>query len=192
MTVGKENKITYGLQNAYYAPISYTPEGAITYGTPVALPGAVELEISARGDMVEFYADNMLYYSADNNQGYEGTLKIANIPTSFSTDILGEVLDETDGVVHEVSNAQTKPFALLFQFEGDVKAIRHVLYNCTASRPTIGSSTKTDSVEPNENELSFIASPRQGDYKVKTRTTSNTSEDIYNNWFTKVYEKAAA
>lgn len=187
-----ENKITYGLENAYYALFDIGEDGAITYHAPVAIPGAVELEITARGDMIEFYADNMVYYSSDNNQGYEGTLKIANIPQSFSTGVLGEVLDENDQVIHEVANAVTKPFALLFQFEGDVKAIRHVLYNCSASRPTVSSSTKTDTVEPNENELSFIANPRSTDKRVKTRTTTNTSDTIYDNWFKNVYEKAAA
>lgn len=187
-----ENKITYGLENAYYALFDIGEDGTITYQTPIAIPGAVELEITARGDMIEFYADNMVYYSSDNNQGYEGTLKIANIPQSFSTGVLGEVLDDTDQVIHEVANAVTKPFALLFQFEGDVKAIRHVLYNCSASRPTVSSSTKTDTVEPNENELSFIANPRSTDKRVKTRTTTNTSDTIYDNWFKNVYEKAAA
>lgn len=187
-----ENKITYGLENVYYALFDIGPDGTITYKDPVPIPGAVELEITARGDMIEFYADNMVYYSSDNNQGYEGTLKIANIPQSFSVDVLGEVLDETDQVIHEFANAVTKAFALLFQFEGDVKGIRHALYNCSASRPTIASATKTDTVEPNENELPFIANPRSTDKMVKTRTTTNTSDTIYDNWFKKVYEKAAA
>lgn len=187
-----ENKITYGLENVHYALFDIGEDGTITYQTPIPIPGAVELEITARGDMIEFYADNMVYYSSDNNQGYEGTLKIANIPQSFSTGVLGEVLDDTDQVIHEVANAVTKPFALLFQFEGDIKAIRHVLYNCSASRPTVASSTKTDTVEPNENELPFIANPRSTDKFVKTRTTTNTTDSTYNNWFKKVYEKAAA
>ncbi|MBQ1492181.1 MAG: hypothetical protein IIZ39_09475 [Blautia sp.] len=32
----------------------------------------------------------------------------------------------------------------MFQFEEDKKAIRHVLYNCTANRPTAESQTKED------------------------------------------------
>lgn len=185
-----ENKITYGLQDVYYSLITYKEDGKPQYGVPVHLPGAIELEISARGDLIEFFADNMVYYSSDNNQGYEGTLKIANIPVSFEKDVLGQEVDETDKVVHEVANAQTNHFALMFQFEGDIKAIRHVLYNCTASRPTVSSSTKTDTVEPNENELPFVANPRENDKRVKTKTTTNTPEDVYNGWFTKVYEKA--
>ncbi len=51
--------------------------GAIKFGTPIPLPGAVELTFEPRGDLIEFYADDMLYYAASNNQGYDGTLSIA-------------------------------------------------------------------------------------------------------------------
>ncbi|WP_337970504.1 major tail protein, partial [Virgibacillus salexigens] len=98
--------------------------------------------------MVEFYADDMLFYSAPNNQGYDGTLSIALIPASFAVDVLGEEQDETDGVLTEKTDAKPKNFALMFEFNGDKKATRHVLYNCSANRPPVSSSTKTDSVEP--------------------------------------------
>jgi phi13 family phage major tail protein len=185
------NKINFGLQDVHYATFTVT-DGAITYDAPVRIPGAVELSLEPRGDMVEFYADNMLYYSASNNQGYDGTLSIATIPEQFAIDALGEVKDETDMVLTELANTQGKPFALLFQFEGDVKATRHVLYNCTANRPTVTGSTKTDSVEPSPNELTFVASPRETDYAVKTKTTESTTAAVYDAWYTSVYEKTPA
>lgn len=186
-----ENKVTFGLKNVHYAVITEA-DGTITYGTPVAIPGGVEISLEPRGDMSEFYADDVLYYSAANNQGYDGTLTIANIPEQFSIDCLGETKDETDHVITEKSNSVGKNFALLFEFDGDVKAIRHVLYNCSANRPTVSSSTKTNTKEPNTNELSFVSSPRSTDLAVKTKTTTQTPSDIYNNWYKKVYEKAAA
>lgn len=183
------NKVTFGLKNVHYSTYT-TLDGAITYDTPVAIPGAVEISLEPRGDMVEFYADNMLYYSASNNQGYDGTLTIANIIEQFAIDALGEEKDEDDGVLTEKTTAKQKPFALMFEFDGDVKAIRHVIYSCNASRPTVGSSTKTDSVEPNTNELSFVASPRETDYAVKTKTTTETTAAIYDAWYDAVYEKS--
>ena len=183
-----ENKVTFGLKNVHYSTITEA-EGAITYGVPVAIPGGVEISLEPRGEMSEFYADDVLYYSADNNQGYDGTLNIANIPEQFSIDCLGESKDETDHVVTEKSNAVGKKFALLFEFDGDVKAIRHVLYHCSANRPKITSSTKTNTKEPNTNELTFVASPRITDLSVKTKTTAQTPSLIYDNWYKKVYEK---
>ncbi|MDA2164312.1 phage tail protein, partial [Bacillus cereus group sp. Bc252] len=131
-----ENKVAFGLKNVHYA-LYEIKDGAITFSTPIRLPGAVELTFDPRGDLIEFYADDMLYYAASNNQGYDGTLSIATIPEQFAIDALGEQLDETDGVLNEVADAKGKPFALLFEFDGDINATRHVMYNCAASRPTI-------------------------------------------------------
>ena len=188
--VKKENKVTFGLKNAHYVPIEEETEESITYGTPVRIPGMVELTLEPRGEMTEFYADDMLYYTAANNQGYDGTLNVANIPDQFAIECLGEEKDETDEVITEKANKTGKDFALLFEFDGDVKATRHVLYKCSASRPSISSTTKTNTKEPNTNELSFVSSPRMKDLAVKTKTTTNTPDNIYNNWYKKVYEKA--
>lgn len=182
------NKVTFGLRNVHYAPYEVTG-GVITYETPVRLPGGIEISLEARGDMVEFYADDMLYYSASNNQGYDGTLSLADIPEQFLIDALGEVKDVTDMVLTESANSVGKPFALMFEFAGDVKAVRHVIYNCTANRPNVASSTKTATAEPNENELTFVASPRETDYAVKTKTTDTTPAPIYDAWYATVYEK---
>ena len=186
-----ENKVTFGLKNAHYALIEEETEDNITYGTPIKIPGSVEISLEPRGEMTEFYADDMLYYSAQNNQGYDGTLNIANIPDQFAIDCLGEEQDEEDKVITEKANKEGKPFALLFEFGGDVKATRHVLYNCSANRPTIASTTKSNSKEPNTNELSFVSSPRSTDLSVKTKTTTKTPDSVYNNWYKKVYEKGA-
>ncbi|GKV69855.1 phage tail protein [Sporosarcina sp. NCCP-2716] len=183
------NKVNYGLKNVHFATIT-EGDGALTYGTPVRIPGAVSLSLEPRGDMVEFYADNMLYYSASSNDGYDGTLEIANIPEQFAIDALGEEKDTDDAVLTEKSDAKQKPFALLFEFDGDQKATRHVLYSCSASRPTVSGETTTNSKEPKPNELSFIASPRSTDYAVKTKTTAETKAGVYDAWYSKVYEKA--
>ncbi|MGX5438898.1 phage tail protein [Bacillus thuringiensis] len=189
----KENKVAFGLKNVYYALYDIT-DGVITFKTPIPIPGAVELTFDPRGDLIEFYADDMLYYAASNNQGYDGTLSIATIPEQFAIDALGEQLDETDGVLNELADAKGKPFALLFEFDGDVNATRHVMYNNSASRPTIASKTKTNSAEPNTNELKFVSSPIDinGKRMVKTKTTSKTTQEIYNNWYKEVYVKKTA
>ncbi|MNW36742.1 hypothetical protein D3C74_137600 [compost metagenome] len=182
------NKVNFGLKNVHYAPITVTG-GVIEHATPVPITGAVEISLEPRGDMTEFYADDMLYYSASNNQGYDGTLSIANIPEQFAIDCLGEEKDATDGVLTEKSTSKGRAFALLFEFDGDEKATRHVLYNCTANRPTVASSTKTNAAEPNTNELTFVASARETDYAVKTKTTEQTTATIYDDWYKAVYEK---
>jgi phi13 family phage major tail protein len=189
----ENNKVTFGLKKVHFAPYSVL-NNVVTFDTPIPMPGGVELTFEPRGDLIEFYADDMLYYAASNNQGYDGTLSIANIPEQFAIDALGEQLDEVDGVLNELADAKGKPFALLFEFDGDKKATRHVMYNCAASRPTLASKTKTNSAEPNTNELKFVSSPIDinGERVVKTKTTSTTTQAIYDGWYNEVYVKKTA
>jgi phage major tail protein, phi13 family len=185
----QKNKVEFGLENVHFAKATTDlASGITTYEEPVKWPGAVELSLEASGDLIKFKADNIDYYVSGNNQGYEGKLTTALIPEEFATTILGEIVE--DGVQTEYSNAETSPFALMFQFEGDKKATRHVLYNCSASRPSVGSST-IDKGDPNTTELSFSASPRPSDKAVKTKTRPDTDATVYDAWFTKVYEKGS-
>ncbi|SDC06230.1 major tail protein [Shouchella lonarensis] len=183
------NKVQFGLENAHYATFKIEG-GNVIYDKPIPLRGSVELNLEPRGDMEPFYADNMIYYSAPNNQGYDGTLTIATIPEQFAIDCLGEEKDIETGTLTEVSNAKPQPFALLFEFDGDQKATRHVLYHCVANRPTMGSATRTDSVEVKTNELTFVASRRLTDNRVKTKTLGSTPDEVYNAWYSTVFDKA--
>lgn len=189
---GEQNKVTFGLRNAHYAKITET-NGVITYGTPIPMPGSVELSLEPTGDPSEFYADDELYYDAPNNQGYSGTLTIAQIIQSFAEDCLGEEYDEETGTMAEVADAKPSAFALLFEFDGDKKAVRHVVYNCKASRPTISSSTKTQSSEPNTSELSFTAKPTKfsGKRYVKNKTTPGGPTQTYDGWYNTVFVPGA-
>ena len=161
--------------------------GVATFSPPVAIPGAVNLSLDAAGDTSTFYADNSAYYVTAANDGYTGTLEMALIPDSFRKDVLGETEDETDKILVENASAEGKQFAFLFEFAGDQKATRHVLYNCTATRPSMSSATTTNTKEPNTDTLNLTASPLPNG-NVKAKTTSETPENAYNNWFTTVWQ----
>ena len=186
----KKNKVKFNICNVHYALQSLAEDGTVTFETPVAMPGAVSLSLDANGEPSNFYADGYAYYTISNNMGYEGDLELAMIPESFRTDVLKETLD-TNKVLVENANVETANFALLFEFDGDVKKIRHVLYNCAASRPSIESQTNEDEIEVQTETLSVKATPLASGY-VKAKTGDDTTEKIYTDWYKSVYLPAAA
>lgn len=183
-----DNKVVFGLKNVHYSIISEDEiTSELVYSTPVALKGATEISLDPRGETSDFYADDMLYYTTSTNAGYEATLTVANIPNDFRKDVLGETMGDTDKVMTENTNAKAKKIAFMFEFDGDQKAVRHCLYNVTVTRPSLTSATKTETAEPQAQELSMIAAPRE-DGIVKRSTTVDTPPEIYDAWYGTVYE----
>lgn len=188
--MAKKNKVKFNICNVHYALQTIGDNGDVSFDTPVPMPGAVSLSLDANGEPSNFYADGYAYYTISNNMGYEGDLELAMIPESFRTDVLKETLD-TNKVLVENANVETANFALLFEFDGDVKKIRHVLYNCAASRPSIESQTNEDEIEVQTETLSVTATPLANGY-VKAKTGDDTTEKIYTDWYKSVYMPAAA
>lgn len=179
------NKVKFNICNVHYAAIAAGEDGENTFGTPVAMPGAVSLSLDPNGEPESFYADGVEYYVINNNMGYDGDLELAMIPESFRTEILREEADENKVLV-ENCNSETGSFALLFEFDGDVKKIRHVLYNCSASRPKIESKTNEESREVQTETLTVKARPLASGY-VKAKTGDATTAAVYDAWYQSVY-----
>lgn len=186
----KKNKVKFNICNVHYALITVDDDGDVTFGTPVAMPGAVSLSLEPNGEPSNFYADGYAYYTISNNMGYEGDLELAMVPESFRTDVLKESLDD-NSVLVESANVETANFALLFEFDGDVKKIRHVLYNCSAARPNIESTTNEEEIEVQTETLAITAAPLANGY-VKARTGDSTTDTVYTGWYSSVYMPTVA
>ena len=189
------NKSKYGLSNVPYAIGTPGTDNTMTYGTPVALPGAVSLSMEPQGEATIFHADNIDYWVGSGNSGYEGDLELAVIPEDFKTAILGYV-EDSKNIMFENINAEAVHFALLFQFEGDQAATKHVLYNCTATRSSVAGSTKEDSIEPATESISITAksiydATLQKDI-VKGESMSDADSTVYSGWYSAVYTPTAA
>ena len=180
-----ENKVQFGIKNVHYAVATEAADGSLTYTKPVPFPGATALNLDPKGEQSDFYADDRVYYTSSTNSGYEGSLTVANLLQAFRVDVLGDELS-ANGVLTETSNAKPKKIALLFEFDGDVKATRHALYNVTVSRPGMSGETKTETSEPGTQELSFVAAPTV-EGVVKRSTTGETEAAVYNAWYTTVF-----
>ena len=190
------NKVKFGLKNVHYAMITAVSDAGVpTYATPVPFPGAVSLSMDPQGESTPFYADNIAYYVTVGNAGYQGDLEVAMVPDSFRVDALGDVAD-SKGVFVEDSAANSRNFALLFEFDGDERKTRHCLYSCYATRPSVEGETTEATKTPKTETLTLTASAvynasLQKDI-VKSRTGPDTDADTFANWYSAVYIPTAS
>ena len=188
------NKVKYNLKNVHAAKlketVSSSGETTFSYENPKAIPGAVSISLDAEGESTPFYADGIVYFRSVTNNGYSGDLEIALIPEWFRTEILQEKLDGKGVLVESTNIGESVKFALLFEFDGDVNSIRHVMYNCSASRPKIEGKTNEDKKEVQTETLTIKATPL-ADGKVKAKTGNTTDAAVYAGWYKAVYLPAA-
>ena len=186
--------VRYGISNAHYALYTEgTGQAAGTYATPVAMPGATQLTLTPQGNTWTFYADNIAYETGSSNTGYEVSVTIAVVGDQAKIDLLGYAAD-SNGVVYEAADAEPKSCAFLWQFDGSKVKKRGLLYNVKFNRPTETGNTKTDSVDPDTDELTGVAIGRDltisGEVVnvIKASATNETATaSQYAGWFDAVY-----
>lgn len=187
------NKVKFGLCNVHYALVTETvTDGVVStsYGAMKPLPGAVNLSLSNSASKSIFRADNEDYYVSYGAGGFEGDLEVARINEDFFKDVLG-VKEDDDGILVEDSDAfkQTTYFALLFEFDGDKRNTKHVLYKCSASRPNIASATTGEggSTDPQTETITITSGPRaDADKLVHAWTQESTDAAVISAWYTAV------
>ena len=66
------------------------------------------------------------------------------------------------------------------------KRLTTTLYNCSAARPNIESTTNEEEIEVQTETLAITAAPLANGY-VKARTGDSTTDTVYAGWYTAVY-----
>lgn len=101
----------------------------------------------------------------------------------FETEYLGYEISG-DGLIVEKADSKPQPFYMMFQFEGDVKATKHILYNVLASRPSLEGGTTEDTVEPDTTTIPITVTPVETEIGniVKSRCIAGTEK--YDTFYT--------
>lgn len=183
------NKVKYNIHDVHYAPVTTVgTDGSFTYGTPVALQGAVSISLEPQGDDNEvFYADGQEYYVQSGGTGYEGDLEMALITDEFRKAIYSET-EDTDGNLWENVNDEAKKFALGFVIDGNEQSTYFWYQNCSASKPDVASETNEENKTVGTDTITIKCSPnKDGNIRVKSTATSTTS-----GWFSAVISSPSA
>lgn len=188
--MANENKVQFNLKNVHYAVLTETPGSADSWGTPVAIPGAVTLTLDQVGELSPFYADGIIYYQSSSNNGYSGSLEMARFPDQMLQDVWGFTLGTTSKVLTEHADAEPKAVALLYQIDGDQSESLYCLYKVNLTRPSIGSTTNTNTKNPQTQSCDVSAVPLASNARVSTRTTADTPAQTKAGWFAAVFVEA--
>lgn len=181
----QSNKVRFGLSNVHIVPIE--DDG---YGEPIKIPGAVSLTTSPEGESNNFYADNIPFFTAVTNAGYTGELEMALIPDSSKV-VMGLGVIDQNGAFVEDADLVAKPFALLYEVNGDARNRRNVFYQVTAARPEEESKTKEDSTEVTTEKLSITMVPKSIGGRNITKLSIEPTEankTVYESFYTDVLE----
>lgn len=187
------NKVHFGLKNVHYALITYSSSGVPSWGAVKAVPGAVSLSLAKEGSDTDFYADDVKYYHIAGNNGYSGTLEMADFPATMRQDLWNQSISTTGKLLIEDVDAQPAEFALLFEIDGDQSPERYCFYRCLAARPDVASATKADTTEVQTQSCDLsvmpVIDPTSASVingKVYYRTTADTPSGTYTSFYSTV------
>lgn len=188
-----ENRVHFGLKNVHYAKITYSSAGVPSWATPIAVPGAVSMTLSKESASTDFYADDIKYFHVMSNNGYSGTLEMADFPPQMRVDLLGETQSSTGKLLIEEVDAKPAEFALMFEIDGDNAPDRYCIMRVQADRPDVNGATKAESVEVQTQSCDITAmavvdptSASTINGKVLYRTTAATPSATYTSFYSAV------
>ena len=175
------NKVLFGVSNLHIGSYSVSTTGVVTLGTPVKIPGTVNINLEPISDNQKFYADNVVYWSGYSDAGYDGEIENALFPDSFKTQFLNYVTLANGGTA-QIKGMNSKKVYMMFQAEGDESARRCILYNVALGQITREYSTIEDTAEPATAKLPFNVSGDAGSGIIKA--AYGTDSGVYTTMFT--------
>lgn len=181
------SKVQFGISNAHYAPITTNEQGAMTWATPIPMPGAENFNVdNGGGNENIIYADNINYWSRNTSTGISGDLQMAKFPDQFLIDCLGYTRDETTGGLLDGPSSIAKDFAFGFQLDTDTGGKRVWLFKCSAAKPNYTAATVTESITEANETAAITASPIEINGEQYVRLTCETGQAGYDTFFAAV------
>lgn len=141
------NKVEFGISNLHFCTYTVADDGTVTLGTPLAVAGAVSLELEPEGDQNTFNADNTAYWSSFSDNGFSGSINVAKFPDAFKKAFMGYV-ELDDGGIGQLKGVTKPAVCVMFQSEGDAESRRGILYNVSLGNIQRAYNTTEDTITP--------------------------------------------
>lgn len=186
MSSGKDitmakNKVMFGVSNLYFGTYTVNDQGSVVLGTPMHVPGTVNISLEAESEENKFYADNRVFWSGYSDNGYSGEVENALFDDDFKIAFMNYIqLD--DGGIAQIKGQQNKAVYMMFQADGDAENRRMILYNISLGQITREHATTEDSTEPQTATLPFTVNGDNG--TGITRVSYAPKDAVYNTMFT--------
>lgn len=184
------DKVKFGFRNLVYAVCDDSDLTNITYGQVKSFlqqgAGGVSINLSQAGELFEKYADDIVWFGQNINNGYDGDIAMTLISDEFKKDVLGYTVD-ANHVLTENADAVQKKFAFGFESQSNEGPKRTWYSYCGASRPNDEHTTKEASMNTTDDVLTIQARPRPDTKDVKHNIKKSDDEDAFNSFFSTVY-----
>ena len=152
----------FGARNLHIAPMK--DESALTYDTPVSVPGTISIGMEPQTSSDPAYADDGVWVENSADNGFDITLTNFDMETDLTirelyARMVGYDLDDKNRLLYR-ADKQPEPFALLCEEEAtSTQGRRKCLLKCTAEKPSQNAETTTDSRTLAQNEITIHARP---------------------------------
>ena len=137
---------TIGLDGLYYAPITEAANGTETYGTPVKLAGAIQVDVTVENYDAQLDADDGIFESIKEFKKGTLSLKVAELIPEAAVAMLG-VAKDSNGVIVSTAEDISAVVAVAFRARKANGKYRYFwLYRVKFSTPSTNLATKGDSI----------------------------------------------
>lgn len=185
---------TVGLKNLYYAIMSADAAGGVTYGSPVKIAGAINVDINPTVNFATLYGDDAPFASESSMSEITVSIETADLPIEDQAALLGATVDNSAKELIQKASDVAPYVALMFESTKHNSQTRYVKLlkgKFAASQETM--QTRGESVEYTTPKLEgrFVARTYDGQWKRTADSDNAESATVIANWYSAVDGTAA-